>query len=71
MTHRILEFIKEYGCEHGYLPTYREIGEGVGLKSTSSVAYYMLKLSDDGKIDMVGKTRYRVRGMRYVRCVGN
>jgi len=70
MKEKILEFIKEYACKNGMLPTYREIGEGVGLKSTSSVAYYMLKLSDEGKVDMKGRG-YRVWGIRYVRCVGN
>lgn len=71
MKGKVLTFIKEYACTHGYLPTYREIGEGVGLKSTSSVNYYMLQLANEGKIDLVGRTRYRVRGLRYVRCVGN
>ena len=70
MKEKILEFIKDYACENGMMPTYREIADGVGLKAASSVYPYMLKLSAEGKIDMKGK-RYRVWGIRNVRCVGN
>lgn len=67
MKERILEYIKEYACREGILPTYREIAKGVGLKSPSSVYTYMLKLSDE--IEIVG-TRYRVKGIKYVRSMG-
>lgn len=36
-TEKIYEFCKSYIDEHGYAPTIREIGNGVGLKSTSTV----------------------------------
>lgn len=66
MKRKILNYIKEYACREGVLPTYREICEGIGLKSTSSVAYYMNKLVIDREIDPVeGLSRYRVRGIRY------
>lgn len=69
MKEKVLEFIKEYACNYGIMPTYREIADGVGLSSVSSVGYYMMQLAGEGKIDIKGK-RYRVRGIRYVRCVG-
>ena len=39
-----LRFIIDYIQQHGYAPTIREIGAGVGLKSTSSVMPHMIKL---------------------------
>jgi repressor LexA len=37
---RILAVIREWIQQRGYPPTVREIGAAVGLRSTSSVAYY-------------------------------
>ena len=65
MEDKIFDFIVDYALRYGYLPTYREIGEGVGLKSTSSIAYYMVILSDKGKIEQITDKRYRVSGLRY------
>ena len=36
-TEKIYDFCKSYIDEHGYAPTIREIGKGVGLSSTSVV----------------------------------
>lgn len=47
---QILKFIIAYITEHGYPPTTREIGDGVGLKSTSSVQRHMERMLKDGKI---------------------
>lgn len=33
----ILQFICQYKADRGYAPSVREIGEAVGLKSTSSI----------------------------------
>lgn len=40
----IYNYIKAYIAEHGYAPSYREIGTAVGLKSTSSVYAHMQDL---------------------------
>ena len=69
MEIKILEYIYEYACHGGMLPTLREIGDGVGLKSSSNLFYYMEKLEDKGEIERIGK-RYRVRGLKYVRSMG-
>lgn len=42
----ILEFIKKYSHEQGYPPSVREICEGVGFKSTSSVHNHLGTLTD-------------------------
>lgn len=46
----ILSFCKRYMREYGYPPSIREIGDGVGLKSTSSTCEYMKELRDLGLI---------------------
>jgi len=45
---RILEVIKDAVERHGYPPSIREIGEAVGLTSTSSVAYQLKVLQEKG-----------------------
>lgn len=44
----IYNYIKTYIAEHGYAPSYREIGTAVGLKSTSSVFSHMQNLFAEG-----------------------
>jgi len=46
--HKILEFIKESVVERGFPPTIREIGDAVGLASTSSVSYQLISLQKKG-----------------------
>lgn len=47
---RVLNFIRAYTRRHGYPPSMREIGDGVGLSSLSSVAYQLDRLELEGKI---------------------
>lgn len=44
----IYNYIKTYIAEHGYAPSYREIGTAVGLRSTSSVYAHMQDLFAEG-----------------------
>ncbi len=44
----ILQYIKEYTAENGYAPSVREIGEAVGLKSTSTVHGHLTRLEKKG-----------------------
>ena len=63
----IYRYIKDFAIEHGYLPSIREIGNGVGLKSTSSVVRYMEDMQHKGYINREwGGTRYSVKGLRYI-----
>lgn len=50
MEDKVLDFIRTYTNEHGWAPNYREIGEGVGIKSTSNVAYWIAKLEKAGRV---------------------
>lgn len=47
----MLDAIKQYFNEHGYAPSYREIGNMVYLSSTSSVQAHMERLFDLGYIE--------------------
>ncbi|MFD4637506.1 transcriptional repressor LexA [Lentzea sp. NPDC058436] len=45
---KILVAIRDWVVEHGYSPSTREIGEAVGLKSSSSVSKHLAALEDRG-----------------------
>lgn len=68
---RIVEAIKSYIQEHGYPPTVREIGEMVGLKSTSSVQSHLTRLFSEGKLETdagpSSPRAIRVPGYKYVK----
>lgn len=47
----IKEFIVRYISEHGYSPTFQEIGSAVGLSSKSSVSGHIKKMLKTGMIE--------------------
>ena len=55
-TEQILEFIREFCASHGFSPAIREIGKGVGLQSTSTVAGYLNRMTRDGLITSIPGT---------------
>ena len=46
----ILEFLSAFQAENGYSPSIREIGESIGVRSTSLVDYYLKQLEGKGYI---------------------
>ncbi|MBI3913124.1 MAG: hypothetical protein HY327_02840 [Chloroflexi bacterium] len=46
----ICEFIVQFTAQHGYAPTVREIGHGVGIVSTGAVQYQILTLQRAGAL---------------------
>ncbi len=46
----ILTYLRDYTETNGYPPTIREIGEAIGVNSTSQVTYYLEKLEKAGYI---------------------
>ena len=46
----IYAYITEYVAENGHSPTFREVGNAVGLRSSSTVSRYIHRLVDDGRI---------------------
>ena len=55
-TEQILDFIREFCASHGFGPTIREIGRGVGLQSASTVAGYLNRMPRDGLITSIPGT---------------
>ena len=45
---RILDFVHAYAGRHGVSPSFREIGDAVGLKATSAVKYQVGQLEEKG-----------------------
>lgn len=46
----ILRFIMDFMADNGYAPSIREIGAGVGLRSTASVKYHLDQLREKGEL---------------------
>jgi repressor LexA len=44
----IIDYIEEYGAQHGYPPTVRDIGKAVGLASSSTVHQHLANLEQLG-----------------------
>lgn len=72
---KILEAVVSYIKEHGYSPSVREIGDMVGLKSTSSVQAHLAKMLKSGMLETdcgIGASRaLRVPGYRFVKIRGD
>lgn len=68
---RIKDFVIRYMGEHGYSPTVREIGDAIGLKSSSSVQSHLVRMFKDGDLETdkeFGSARaIRVPGYAFVK----
>ena len=62
---KVYEYIIKYMEEHQYSPSVRDICEGVGLRSTSTVYTHLIDLEVQGKIKMDGVRRISVKGYRF------
>jgi len=58
---RILDFIQAFHAKNQRPPTNREIGRGVGIRSTSHVNYHLRILEEKGRIERIRNTS---RGLR-------
>jgi repressor LexA len=58
---KILRFIRAYVQAHGYPPSIIEIGEAVGISSTSHVSYYLRQLQAMGKIEVAPRRARAIR----------
>ena len=70
---QVFEWIRKYMLENGFCPSYKEICEGVGLKTKSTLFRYMKELEDLGLLvrkggKYSGSPAYRLAGMKYVIC---
>lgn len=66
---QVYGFIVEFIKKNGYAPTIREICSGTGINSTSSVYMHLLKLEDEGKIQMKKKSTRAIKviGFQFVK----
>ena len=66
---RVYNFIVEFMKKNGYAPSVREICTGTDLSSTSSVYMHLLKLEDEGKIQMKKKSTRAIKviGFQFVK----
>ena len=51
---RILDFVNAFIQENGFVPSVREIGAAVGLRSTASVSYHLQQLQEKGLLQSPG-----------------
>lgn len=66
---RVYNFLIEFVQKNGYPPSIMEICEGTNLSSTSSVYNHLLKLEDEGKIEMKRKSTRAIKviGFQFVK----
>lgn len=62
---RVYNYIIEYMEKHQYSPSVRDICEGTGLKSTSTVYAHLIDLELMGKIRFEGVRRISVKGYKF------
>ena len=62
---RVYNFIVEFIKNNGYAPSVREICTGTDLSSTSSVYMHLLKLEDEGKIQVKRKSTRAIKLVGY------
>ena len=48
----VYTFITEYITRNGYSPTFREVGDALGLRSSSTISRYIHRLIDEGRISI-------------------
>jgi repressor LexA len=61
---KIMEFLTNFQDENGYSPSIREIGESIGVKSTSLVDYYLKQLEEMQFIDRDNHISRSIRILR-------
>ncbi|WP_417039616.1 hypothetical protein [Clostridium porci] len=62
---QIYQYIVDYVYEHMYAPTIREIGKAIGLKSTSSVAFHLMRLEAKEMIEIEAESPRAIRLVGY------
>lgn len=64
MEQELYKFLVGYIKENGYSPSYREIAEGIGIKTKSTVLKKLQSLQKKGKIQI------RMNSPRAIKIVG-
>lgn len=48
----VLAYINEYAMKNGYSPTFREVGNAIGIRSASTISRYIHQLIEDGRVSL-------------------
>lgn len=67
---KIMEFLTKFQEKNGYSPSIREIGESIGVKSTSLVDYYLKQLDELNFIDRDNHISRSIRILRPMHSAG-
>lgn len=62
---RIYNFLVGFITENGYAPSVKEICGGLNLRSTASVYSHLVKLEEEGKIEMKEKSPRAIKIIGY------
>lgn len=62
---RIYNFLVKFITKNGFAPSVREICGGVNLRSTASVYSHLVKLEEEGKIEMKEKSTRAIKVIGY------
>ena len=60
---QILAYIRSFRSARGYSPSYREIAEGTGIRSTSTISRHIHELAGDGVLE-TARRRPRALSLR-------
>lgn len=58
---KIMEFMTEFLEKNGYAPSIRQIGDSIGVKSTSLIDYYLKQLEEKGYIERDDRVSRSIR----------
>lgn len=64
---KIMNFLVHFHEKHGYSPSIRQIGENIGVNSTSLVDYYLRQLVNQGYIERDQHVSRSIRVLREIR----
>lgn len=60
----VFDYLRQYITAHGWAPTLREIGEAVGISSTSVVVWHLKRLQREGRIERGTGRQRAIRVLR-------
>ena len=62
--YKIMDFLSKFQEEYGYSPSIRQIGEAIGVNSTSLVDYYLKQLAEKEYIERDSHVSRSIRVLR-------
>ena len=63
---KIMNYLSQFIEEYGYSPSIREIGDAIGVKSTSLVDYYLNQLEEKNFISREGRISRSIRILKQI-----